>query len=183
MDTVKSDTWGFIVIQHGTSNGSRYTSCECYERLPALIDLIKAWAINEPKIAFNLTWLGESTRRHHEIISYNGNMALMREKLVEVTKKMVIGEPKVDLLIPTGTAIENARTSRIGLLTRDCYHLSVDKGRFIAALAFISTVTGKDAAQITWAPENVDEYAMAVAIESVKNAQLHPLSITESKLK
>ena len=132
------------------------------------------------KIAFNLTWLGEHTYRHHEIISYGGDMVLMRKKLEEITKDVILTNPLIDLLVPTGTAIENARTSGIGLLTRDCYHLSADKGRFIAALTFISTVTGISAENISWAPEGVDEYALKVAIESATNAQKHPLQVTKS---
>lgn len=181
-DAVKSDDWDWIAIQHGTHGTSRYTSPECYERLDALIDYLKALSPAHTKIAFNLTWLGESTRQHHEILSYEGNMALMREKLVEVTEKVIVNNPKVDLLVPTGTAIENARTSHIGLLTRDCYHLSVDKGRYIAGLTFISTITGLSADGITWKPRGVDEYARQVAIESAKNAQRLPLTITPSRL-
>jgi hypothetical protein len=109
-------------------------------------------------------------------------MALMREKLEEVTREVMKNNPKIDLLVPTGTAIENARTSHIGLLTRDCYHLSMDKGRYIAGLTFISTVTGIDAEKITWAPDGVDDYAIKVAIESVKNAQRSPLAVTASAL-
>ena len=181
-DAVKGDSWDWVVIQHGTKGTSRYTSPECYEKLAPLIDGIKALLPRETRIAFNLTWLGESTRQHHEIISYGGNIPLMRERLVEVTKETVLSNPQIDLLIPTGTAIENARTSRIGLLTRDCYHLSVDKGRYIAALTFISTVTGVDAACVTWAPQGVDDYSRRVAIESAKNAQRFPLTITQSLL-
>ena len=181
-DAVRSDRWDIIAIQHGTRGTSRYTSPECYEKLTPLIDGIREIAKSDVKIIFNLTWLGESTRQHHEIISYKGDMKLMREKLVEVTKAVVVPNPQIDMLVPTGTAIENARTSRIGLLTRDCYHLSVDKGRFIAGLAFISTVTGIDADKVSWLPENVDAYARAVAVESVKNAQKFPFDITPSAL-
>jgi hypothetical protein len=180
-DAVKSDDWDWIAIQHGTNGTSRYTSIECYDRLGDLVDYIKSMA-PRAQIAFNLTWLGESTRQHHEIISYRGNMALMREKLEEVTREVMQNNPKIDLLVPTGTAIENARTSHIGLLTRDCYHLSMDKGRYIAGLTFISTVTEIDAEKITWAPDGVDDYAMKVAIESVKNAQRSPLAVTASAL-
>ena len=179
-DTVKSDDWDWIAIQHGTRGTARYTSCECYEKLSPLVDYLKKLAPSHTKIAFNLTWLGESTYQHHEIISYCGNMALMRENLVKTTKAMVLTNPNIDLIVPTGTAIENARTSGIGLLTRDCYHLSMDKGRFIAGLAFISTIAGIDAGKIAWTPDNVDEYAVKVAIESVKNAQKDPFVITKS---
>lgn len=180
-DAVKDDKWDIIAIQHGTSQGARYTSIECYEKLPLLIAYLKELA-PDARIAFNLTWLGESTRVHHEIVSYGGNMALMREKLVEVTKQVLDDNPLIDIFVPTGTAIENARTSRIGLLTRDCYHLSMDKGRFIAGLTFISTVIGIDPSEVAWAPDGVDEYAMQVAIESAQNAQRYPFSITRSAL-
>ena len=178
-DAVKSDDWDWIAIQHGTNGTSRYTSIECYEKLGPLVDHIKALAPCA-KIAFNLTWLGEATRQHHEIISYRGNMALMREKLEAVTRQVMLNNPGIDLLVPTGTAIENARTSRIGLLTRDCYHLSMDKGRYIAGLAFISTVSGIDAEKITWAPEGVGERERYIAVESAVNALADPYRITQS---
>jgi len=181
-DAVQSDDWDWIAIQHGTHGTARYTSYECYEKLSPLISFLRELAPVRTKYAFNLTWLGESTHQHHEILSYGGNMALMREKLVEVTKRMVADNPDIDLLVPTGTAIENARTSKIGCLTRDGYHLSYATGRFIAALAFVSTITGTDAGTITWKPEGVDEYALKVAVESVKNAQKHPFDITKSSV-
>ena len=181
-DAIQSDEWDWIAIQHGTNAPSRYTSIECYDKLGALVDYIKNLA-PKAKIAFNLTWMGEPDFPHHEIISYGGNTALMREKLVEVTAKVMADNPQIDLLVPTGTAIENARTaSKIGVLTRDGYHLSYDKGRYIGGLTFISTVTGIDAQRIEWAPDGVDEYAKQVAVESVKNAQKSPFEITKSTL-
>ena len=181
-DAVKSEAWDWIAIQHGTRGKSRYTSIECYEKLGALADYLKALAPAHTKIAFNLTWMGEHTRQHHEIISYRGDVVQMRRRLEEVTREVMQQNPQINLLVPTGTAIENARTSKVGLLTRDCFHLSVDKGRFIAGLAFISTVTGLDAAEISWRPEGVDDYTMQVAIEAVKNAQRAPLCVTRSLL-
>jgi hypothetical protein len=177
-DAVKGDEWDWIVIQHGTHGAARYTSPECYEKLAPLVSYLKQLASAHTRIAFNLTWMGESTRQHHEILSYGGDIALMRKRLEETTREAVLKTPGVDLLIPTGTAIENARTTKIGLLTRDCYHLSMDKGRYIAGLALVSTVTGISADRITWAPDRVDEYAVRVAVEAVKWAQVAPLRVT-----
>ena len=179
---VAAEDWDWIVIQHGTTGGSRNTSPECYTKLEPLIDHIKALAPAHTRIAFNMTWLGEHTRQHHEILSYKGDMVAMRKALIETMKVTVLATPKVELLIPTGTAVENARTSGIGLLTRDCYHLSVDKGRFIAALTFISSITGLAPATVQWVPEGVDDYAKRVAIESAENAIKAPLAITRSVL-
>jgi len=181
-DAVKNCDWDWIAIQHGTKGTSRYTSLECYKNLTPLISYIKKIAPIHTKIAFNLTWMGEPTYQHHEIVSYCGDISSMRKKLEEVTRKTVLSNLLVDLLVPTGTAIENARTSGIGLLTRDGYHLSLDKGRYIAALTFIGTITDLPVDQISWTPEGVDEYARQVAIESAINARKNPLEITISAL-
>ena len=181
-DALSSEDWDWVAIQHGTRGNSRYTSPECYDKLGDLVDFIKSLTPDHTKIAFNLTWLGEPYHTHHEILSYGGDVHEMRRRLEEVTESVVMTNKKINLLVPTGTAIENARTSGIGILTRDDYHLSYDKGRYIAALTFISTITGIDAANALWTPDNVDEYARAVALESVKNAQKNPLRITKSLL-
>ena len=181
-DAIRSDDWDYIAIQHGTKDGSRYSSAESYEKLTPLINYIKALA-PQAKIVFNLTWVGEPTRNHHEILSYGGDVATMRRNIEKVTAQVILGNPPVDILTPTGTAIENARTSsRIGILTRDGFHLSLDKGRYIAALTFIGKITGLPLDGITWTPEGVDEYCRLVAIESAKNAIKSPLEITRSAL-
>ena len=178
-EAVKMEKWDYIAIQHGTKNGNRYTSPECYEKLTPLIEHVRSIAQGEPKIIFNLTWMGESTKQHHEILSYGGDISAMRAALEDVTREVILGNPNVDILAPTGTAIENARTTGIGLLTRDCYHLSVDKGRYIAALTFMSCVLGVDAGEIDWMPEGVGEYAREVAIAAARAAIKNPLKVTK----
>ena len=181
-DAIQSDDCDWIAIQHGTREPSRYTSPESYRNLTPLVKYIKKLAPDHTKIAFNLTWMGEHTSQHHEILSYEGNIPLMRQRLIEVTRAVVVTNPLIDLLVPTGTAIENARTSQIGLLTRDCYHLSMDKGRYIAAITFIAAITGLPIDSISWVPKGVDEYALQVAIESARNAIRAPFEITQSKI-
>lgn len=180
-DAIKSDDWDWIVLNHGTAGTNRYTSPECYEKLDPLIDYVKNLAPKNVKIAYNLTWMGEPYHDHHEIKSYNGDTATMRKNMVEVTKQTVL-KAKIDVLIPTGTAVENARTANIGLLTRDGYHLSLGVGRYIAALTFISTLTGLPIEDIEWTPEGVSEREKKVAIESVLNAKKTIFDITKSQI-
>lgn len=176
---IQSAAWDWIAIQHGTKGSARYTSPECYEKLTPLLEWIKALAPQSTKIAFNLTWMGEPDFSHHEILSYGGDTLQMRKKLEEVTGQMVLTNPLVDLLTPTGTAIENARTAKLGLLTRDGYHLSLDTGRYLAALTFLGAITGLALDGISWAPEGVDAYARKVALWAAKQALRAPLTVTK----
>lgn len=176
-DALKSDEWDWVVIQHGTNGGNRYTSVECYEKLSPLIAEVKR-AQPRAKIGFNLTWMGESNYNHHEIVSYGGDVKLMREKLIEVTKAVLSANTEIDLLIPTGTAVENARSSKTGLWTRDGYHLSLDRGRYVAALTLICALSGIDPEAVSWQPDGVDEYSKRVVIEAVRAALNSPFEIT-----
>ena len=95
---------------------------------------------------------------------------------------MVLTNEAYEGVIPSGTAVQNARTSYVGdTLTRDKTHLSIPLGRYIAALTWARVLTGKSVENICFAPDGVDEKMKAVAIEAVENAICKPFEITQSK--
>ncbi len=178
-DAIKSDAWDWISIQHGTGDGSRYTEIESYEKLPWLINYVKNLAHCKTKIAFNMTWVGEPDFHHEEIQHYGGDQLLIYNKIAELTKEHILTMTGIDVVSPTGTAIQNARTGEIGLLTRDGYHLSLDTGRYIAGMTFLKALTGAEVSDATFIN---DERARQVAVESVDNAIMNPFVITNSKI-
>ena len=180
-DAIKSDDWDWISIQHGTGDKSRYTELSSYEKLPWLIDYIKNLAPRKTKIAFNMTWVGESDFPHEEIQYYGGDQLLIYEKIAKLTKEHILTLRGIDVVSPTGTAIQNARTGGIGSLTRDGYHLSLGAGRYIAGMTFLKALTGADTSNIHW-PDNESDDAKKVAIEAVNNAIAEPFRISYSKL-
>lgn len=179
---VTEEHWDWISIQHGTGDGGFYTRIESYDNLAPLIEYVKELAGEDTKIAFNMTWVGEPTRIHHEIQYYDGNQLLIFEKIAELTKNVIANVKGVDMISPTGVAIQNARTSRIPILTRDGFHLSLDVGRYIAALTFLKALTGMDVDKVKWAPEGVGPYEKKVALESVRNAFENSYKITKSEI-
>ena len=76
-----------------------------------------------------------------------------------------------------------ARTGYNGLLTRDTYHLSYGLGRLIASLTLLSTICEKVVDEIDLSLDGVGNYEKALAVESVKNALISPLTKTQSSLK
>lgn len=179
---LKADNWDWVVIQHGTADGSRYAEEASYEKLPALVQHVKERVSEDTKIAFNMTWVGERNS-HQELIAYANNQERYYNAIAALTKDTVATTEGIDLVVPTGTAIYNARTTTVRPLFRDGYHLSLDSGRYIAGLTFFAAVTGVDVSEVTFVPEGLSAYAKAAAIESAMNAVKTPYEQTASTLK
>ena len=181
-DAIQSDDWDYIAIQHGTIDGSRNTDIQYYDVFEPLVAEIRTIAPEKAKIVFNMHWVGESWHTHPEIVSFNGDTAKMYEIITGIASKHLVNTKGLDAITPVGTAIQNARTSRIETLNRDGYHLSLGTGRYIAALAFLKSLTGISIDNIEWKPEETTDYEYQVAIESVNNAMKTPYSVTKSTL-
>ena len=179
---LQSDEWDYISIQHGTGDGSRYANLDSYVNLENLISYVKENAIGDPKIAFNMTWVGEKGS-HEELINvYDNNTLYYYASIVELTRDYISETKGLDIISPTGTAIQNARTAKLTSLTRDNYHLSLSTGRFIAGLTFFKALTSVDFSNITWHPESMSQYMIDVAIESANNAIDNPYVLTNSTI-
>ena len=108
-------------------------------------------------------------------------------------------DPRFKFTIPTGTVIQNARTSFLGdNLDRDTYHLNKGIGRYMASMMWCCMLTGVKPESITWYPEDrilqyipkgqsadtpgIAEKLRQVAVESVANALTTPYDVTQSKI-
>ena len=181
-DAVRSENWDFISIQHGSKDGSRYTDPASYALLPALLDYVKSIAWAGAKYAFNMTWVGEPYDKHAELISYDRDQLLVYRLITEVTQGTVGAIPDIVRISPTGTAVQNARTSTLETVSRDGYHLTYDVGRYLAGLTFLGALTGADIRPVTWAPEGVNEVAKRIAVESAANALTTRYAVTPSQI-
>ena len=179
--TLESEDWDYVSIQHGTLDGSRYAEQESYKDLPALIGYIRQYVPSTTKIVFNMTWVGEPNS-HEEMIAFGNDQLKYYQAVAKLTSTHIASVDGVDIISPTGTSIQNARTAEVGLLTRDNYHLSLGLGRYIAGLTFFKALSGADISNIKWAPQGLSEYKKEVAIESVNNTFKNKFSVTESRL-
>lgn len=177
---VTGEVWDVIAVQHGSADGSRYTDTASYEQLPALIARIKALAPAHTRIAFNMTWAGEPWHQHSEIVSYGGDQRRLYEDIARITREVVLPMAGLDLVSPTGTAVQNARALSNEEFTRDGYHLRFDTGRYLAGLTFIGAVTGLDIRSVLWAPDGVNDAMKPLVIKAAVNAQQTPFAVTEA---
>ena len=176
---LKSEDWDFVSIQHGTGDGSRYTLEASYENLPCLVQNIEEYISSRTKVVFNMAWVMEPDGRHPEIRSYEGNQKLMYENLVRVTERTVLPVKGLDKVIPTGTAVQNARATELdGKLSRDGFHLSYGLGRYLAGMTFLKAVTGIDIDELRWAPEEVSDSERELAVRCANHAVEAPFCVT-----
>ena len=98
-----------------------------------------------------------------------------------VVKTTPARAPSVEFVIPTGTAVQNARSSYLGdTLHRDYKHLSYGLGRYIAAMTVAASlgcpVENISSFKLT---ETASSLHLPVIKASVKDALDNPFSLTE----
>lgn len=172
-EAVQREPWDVISIQHGSADGSLYTDPVYYERLPFLVRELKALA-PQARIAFNMTWAGDPDHPHSEIVRFGGDQEALYRAIADTTEQAVCTVAGIERVSPTGTAVQLARRSGIGALTRDGYHLSLDRGRYLAGLTFFKTLTGAELHGLSWAPDGVTPDVREALIRVAEAAVLDP---------
>ncbi|MBO5313271.1 MAG: DUF4886 domain-containing protein [Clostridia bacterium] len=179
---VKSDDWDFIVLQQVSSlSGEAYS----FESVNALIDIVEPLCPSA-RLGWNMTWAYQSTFDDARFDSYDRDQTKMYQAIVSATKSKIATNDRIEIIVPTGTVIQNVRTSYIGdTLTRDGYHLNESLGRQISSLALVHILTGVsiDGVNTTNYNKITDENALVVAVEAIKNATKAPFEVTESQYK
>lgn len=178
LETVLADEdWDYVSLQQASPFSGMY---ETYEAsLPELIEYVKARLPKKTKLMLHQTWAYASTSRHSGFKNYNCNQLTMYQAIADAVKKAAKAN-KIKIVIPSGTAIQNARTSFIGdHLNRDGYHLDVKIGRYTAACTWFERIFKHNVIGNPYAPEGLDEARKAVAQKAAHAAVKHPYKVTD----
>ena len=178
LETVLADEdWDYVSLQQASPFSGMY---ETYEAsLPELIEYVKARLPKKTKLMLHQTWAYASTSRHSGFKNYNCNQLTMYQAIADAVKKAAKAN-KIKIVIPSGTAIQNARTSFIGdHLNRDGYHLDVKIGRYTAACTWFERIFKHNVVGNPYAPEGLDEARKTVAQKAAHAAVKHPYKVTD----
>ncbi|MFS2699791.1 DUF4886 domain-containing protein [Bacteroides xylanisolvens] len=178
LETVLVDEdWDYVSLQQASPFSGMY---ETYEAsLPELIEYVKARLPKKTKLMLHQTWAYASTSKHSGFKNYNCNQLTMYQAIADAVKKAAKAN-KIKIVIPSGTAIQNARTSFIGdHLNRDGYHLDVKIGRYTAACTWFERIFKRNVVGNPYGPEGLDEARKTVAQKAAHAAVKHPYKVTE----
>ncbi|NLN51101.1 MAG: DUF4886 domain-containing protein [Acholeplasmataceae bacterium] len=169
-EAITLEDWDVITFQQASHYSGMASSFANF--LPTLITWARENATNPNlKIGWHMTWAYEQTSTHSGFNNYGNFQVRMVSAIEETLTKKVFPTAGINFVIPSGAAIQNARTSFLGdTLTRDGYHLKDPIGRYIASLTFFKAVTGYKIDEIAFRPILVSELEKSVAIESANNA-------------
>ena len=172
--------WDVVTIQQV----SGYSGIpESYGNMQYIIDYVRATVDPFVKIFFHMTWAYQGNSGHADFPKYNKDQMTMYNAIVDTVQSLVVGNWNIEGYLPSGTAIQNLRTSYLGdTLTRDTYHLSYDIGRYTAALVWYKQLFGADLTDLTVVPAKYPTVAQHLdAIkEAVNNAIETPFEVTPS---
>lgn len=186
---LKDEDWDIIFIQQSAGTAGLPDTYGDY------IDQLMSY-VNEKKtnpnarFVWNMTWAYQADTDqevYHKL--FKSDQIYMYNEILRTVQEKIVPRTDFSAIIPSGTAIQNARTSYFGdTLTKDTYHLN-NLGRAIAGYTLWSTLTGKALTEVNLGPVNSPDLPQMleltdadrqVIIESVNNAMENPWEVTPS---
>lgn len=196
---IKDEPWDIITIQPSPDYGAGPEVCKGQDDYDHVGDIVN-WINNnktnrKAQIYYHMTWAFAEDCRLWSFTYSGFNQMQMYNDFVNATKKYIFdAHPgKFAGIIPAGTSIQNARSSKLGDVfnmpggyeadgktAKDGYHLN-DRGDLVAALTWYSVITGK-AAKTAWCPDGYEE-EFAIFTEAVDAAIKKPYEVTQNSHK
>ena len=181
LHALQLEDWDYITIQQVSQDSG---NPQTISNLQNILDYVNTNKTNaDAKIYWHMTWAYQFNSSHSGFPAYNNSQMTMYNAIVSTFTDHVAKYDLISGAIPTGTAVQNLRTSYLDdSLNRDGYHMDYDIGRYTVALTWFSFFTGIDARYINWVPKDYPEIAgdKAAVCYAVNSAILTPFEITPS---
>ncbi|MGK9126731.1 DUF4886 domain-containing protein [Olivibacter sp. SA151] len=181
LTALQSEPWDYVSLQQASPLSGKFdTYVEPLTGIKHFLDSVEGANV---KYIWHQTWAYAPHSTHAGFANYGKNQEVMYRAIMKASAeaKKKFG---FDLLVPSGTAIQNARTTFLGDdLTRDGYHLNLHIGRFIAACTWFESLFGEEAPTDRYRPEGVTPEEAEVAKEAAHAAVKKPFKITKLKVR
>ncbi|MFD2539016.1 DUF4886 domain-containing protein [Sphingobacterium chuzhouense] len=176
---LKDEYWDYISFQQASDFSGMYETVEA--SLPQLFEYVNATKLNpDVKYIYHQTWAYAQNTNHAAFPNYDSDQLTMYGAIVSTAQKATELIP-IDILIPTGTAIQNSRTSVVGdnFNVADGYHLDRVIGRYTAACTWFEAIFGESSVGMAYKPEGLSVFETSIAQNAAHMAIQKPNEITE----
>ena len=174
-EALQEEKWTHVSFQQASGVSGIYPTYNPY--LKELIKYVKGFC--SPTLIFHQTWAYSKDSDHGAFPQYGRSQKNMYDFIVNAVSSALADNPEITLLVPSGTAIQNARTSAMGdTFNRDGFHLEFTYGRYAAACTWFAALTGLRASDNPWKPASVTEEAAAICRKAADLAVDAPLKVS-----
>lgn len=161
-EALSKKKWDYITVQQVSQDSGIIDTYEPF--LGNIVAYIREKCPNA-KIVLHRTWAYAETSDHGGFVNYDRDRRKMHNAIIETTNE--IAKRYGFDVIPCGDAVYMAsQLSEFKLgaelsMHRDGFHLSLDYGRYLAALVMCKYFTGCDATKVEYEPEDTDSAIIA----------------------
>jgi hypothetical protein len=174
---VLDEDWDMIVFQQQSAKTGKWsTYVPFYDQLKAHVRCLRPNA----KMAFNMTWAYPTYSKSSQFADFNNDQETMYGKICSVVSTRIDTDYEIHCVIPTGTAVQNARALVGETLNRDDIHLN-ENGRFLASLTWVKEIFGVNIDDLSYAPDFVSREQADAYIQAVNDAYEYPFYVTSKK--
>jgi len=174
---IEDENWDVITFQQVSQLSGKQETFFPY--LTNLIALTRQHAKNpNVRFGFQATWAYAQSSTHEGFANYHNDQMEMFNAIV-VAVNQVPKVAAIDFVIPSGTAIQNGRTSFLGdTFCRDGYHLDLKFGRYTAACTWYEALLEKSVVGNAFVPDGVSQEQAIIAQNAAHFAVENPLVVT-----
>ena len=180
LETALTDEkWDYVSFQQQSGQSGIYATWEA--SLPALVEYVQARVPQDAVMMIHQTWAYAEDSTHKDYKNYGNNQIRMYGSIMDAVKRAskLAG---IKLVIPSGTAVQNARTTSLnGILTRDGYHLHKTYGRYVVACVWLEKVLGVNPVGNPYRPENMTPEQQRLAQVAAHKAVKKPWKVSKVK--
>lgn len=174
---VEDEDWDLIIFQQQSAKTGKWsTYVPFYDQLKAFVRGIRPQA----KLGFNMTWAYPTYSKSPQFADYNNDQETMYGKISSVISTRIDTDYEISYVIPTGTAVQNARVLVGETLNRDDIHLN-ENGRFLASLMWVKEIFDVNVDELSYAPDFVTREQADAYIQAVNAAYEYPFYVTVKK--
>ncbi len=177
---LQDEEWDVITITQGEG---QYGIPQSYDGcLEELIGHLNTYKTNpDAQIAFHMTWAFPKDSTIQRFQLYANNQDVMFKCIVDTARDRILPTEGIDFLLPSGSAIQNARTVMGDVFSAgDRFHLGA-LGEYVAGYSWFVYLTGQPIEELKYIDDSVgsSETNRQAILDAVNASFRDPFTVTD----
>ena len=177
---LQDENWDVITITQGQGlYGVPKSYDGCLEELIGYINTNKTNP--DAQLAFHMTWAFPKDSTIERFQYYANDQKVMFKCIADTARDWILPTEGIDFLLPSGSAIQNARTVMGDVFSSgDRFHLGA-LGEYVSGYVWFSYLTGQPIDELKYIDNSVgsSEETLRVILEAVNAAFRDPFTVTD----